>query len=87
MMSQAAGTLSSNSTTPPGAGTTHPAPIFRYRYRWNRQGRNGQVCAMLTPGNGQNICLIQFEDGHQMVTSRNALLRLPEFKCAARKGK
>ena len=32
-----------------------------YIYRWDRQGRKGQRC------------LVRFEDGYTMVTSRNAL--------------
>jgi hypothetical protein len=41
-------------------------------YRWDRQGRKGQLCLVLVRGT-MNTCLIKFEDGHMMVTSRNAL--------------
>jgi hypothetical protein len=41
-------------------------------YRWDRQGRKGQLCLVLMRGT-MNTCLIKFEDGHTMVTSRNAL--------------
>jgi hypothetical protein len=41
-------------------------------YRWDRQGRKGQLCLVLVHGT-MNTCLIKFEDGHTMVTSRNAL--------------
>ena len=41
-------------------------------YRWDRQGRKGQLCLVLVNGT-MNTSLIKFEDGHTMVTSRNAL--------------
>ena len=41
-------------------------------YRWDRQGRKGQLCLVLVRGT-MNTCLIKFEDGYTMVTSRNAL--------------
>ena len=49
---------------------------FPYIYRWNRQGRTGQRCHLLCRGT-MNSCLLEFEDGYQMVTSRNALKRGP----------
>jgi hypothetical protein len=45
-----------------------------YVYRWNRCGRKGQVCRVLARGT-MNSCLLEFEDGWRMVTSRNALKR------------
>jgi hypothetical protein len=46
-------------------------------YRWDRQGRKGQLCLVLVRGT-MNSCLVKFEDGYTMVTSRNALkLRWP----------
>ena len=45
---------------------------FPYLYRWNRMGRKGQPCKVLVRGK-MNSCLIEFPDGHQAVTSRNAL--------------
>jgi len=45
---------------------------FPYRYAWNRMDRKGQRCAVLVRGK-MNSCLVEFEDGFQAVTSRNAL--------------
>jgi hypothetical protein len=45
-----------------------------YVYRWNRCGRKGQRCRVLARGS-LNSCLLEFEDGWRMVTSRNALRR------------
>jgi len=47
-----------------------------YIYRWNRQGRKGQTCRVLCRGS-MNSCLVEFEDGFRMVTSRNALRKAP----------
>jgi hypothetical protein len=41
-----------------------------YIYRWDRQGRKGQFCRVLARGK-MNSCLVEFEDGYQMVTSRH----------------
>jgi hypothetical protein len=45
---------------------------FPYIYRWDRQGRKGQPCRVLARGK-MNSCLVEFADGYQMVTSRNAI--------------
>jgi hypothetical protein len=45
-----------------------------YVYRWDRQGRKGQLCYVLARGK-MNSCLVEFADGFQMVTSRNAVKR------------
>lgn len=45
-----------------------------YVYRWDRQGRKGQPCEVLARGK-MNSCLVRFEDGYTMVTSRNAIRR------------
>ena len=45
-----------------------------YLYAWNRCGRKGQRCRVLARGK-MNSCLLEFEDGWRMVTSRNALRR------------
>jgi hypothetical protein len=37
-------------------------------------GRKGQPCAVLARGT-MNSCLVKFEDGFTMVTSRNAVRR------------
>jgi hypothetical protein len=42
------------------------------RPRWDRHGRKGQLCLVLARGT-MNSCLVKFEDGYAMVTSRNAL--------------
>lgn len=49
-----------------------------YTYRWNRQGRKGQHCAVLCRGS-MNSCLVKFEDGYSMVTSRNAIMRRKDW--------
>lgn len=43
-----------------------------YVYRWDRQGRKGQRCVVTARGK-MNSCRVEFEDGHKMITSRNAL--------------
>ena len=47
-----------------------------YIYRWDRQGRQGQPCKVLARGK-MNSCLVEFSDGYQMVTSRNAIRKNP----------
>jgi hypothetical protein len=41
-------------------------------YRWDRHGRKGQLCIVVARGT-MNSCLVKFEDGYTMVTSRDAL--------------
>jgi hypothetical protein len=53
-----------------GPKTTGAA--MTYIYRWDRHGRKGQVCEILARG-AMNGCLVKFEDGYTMVTSRNAI--------------
>src|SRR6516225_6125872 len=43
-----------------------------YIFRWDRHGRKDQRCVVLARGT-MNSCLVRFEDGYMMVTSRNAL--------------
>jgi hypothetical protein len=45
---------------------------FPYYYAWNRMGRKGQFCRVICRGT-MNSCLLEFEDGFRVVTSRNAL--------------
>jgi hypothetical protein len=47
-----------------------------YSFRWDRHGRKGQRCVILARGT-INSCLVRFDDGYMMVTSRNALGRSP----------
>lgn len=47
---------------------------FPYIYFWNRMGRKGQRCRVLARGS-MNSCWLQFEDGFECITSRNALRR------------
>lgn len=49
-----------------------PIAAFPYVYAWNRMGRKGQRCRVLSRGK-MNSCAVEFEDGHRAVTSRNAL--------------
>jgi hypothetical protein len=48
------------------------AAAMTYIFRWDRHGRKGEACKILARGT-MNSCLVQFEDGYTMVTSRNAL--------------
>jgi hypothetical protein len=50
----------------------NPPVTYPYRYAWHRMGRKGHLCRVLVRAR-MNSCLIEFEDGHQAVTSRNAL--------------
>jgi len=50
------------------------APDTFYIFRWDRHGRKGKRCLVLARGT-MNSCLVKFEDGFTMVTSRNALKR------------
>lgn len=45
-------------------------------YRWDRQGRKGQLCRVLARGTLNSI-LVEFADGYRMVTSGNAIRRRP----------
>ena len=48
---------------------------FCYIYFWHRMGRKGQRCRVIVRGK-MNSAWIQFEDGFEAVTSRNALRKL-----------
>ncbi len=48
-----------------------------YIYAWDRQGRKGQPCEVLIRTKAMNSCLVRFEDGYTMVTSRNAIRKNP----------
>jgi hypothetical protein len=50
-------------------------PATRYVFRWNRLGRKGQTCRLIARGT-MNSCLLEFDDGWRMVTSRNAIAKL-----------
>lgn len=62
----------------PNWGKTHEPgyvlAVTLYVYRWNRMGRKGQLCRVLKRGK-RNSCLVEFIDGYQAVTSRNAIMR------------
>jgi len=45
-----------------------------YIFRWNRKERKGQHCTVTARGT-MNSCCVRFDDGYQMVTSRNALMK------------
>ena len=44
----------------------------RYVFRWNRFGRKGHLCKVIARGK-MNSCMLEFDDGWRVVTSRNAL--------------
>ncbi len=46
-----------------------------YKYTWNRAGRKGQRCRVLIRTRAMNTCMLEFEDGGWLITSRNALRR------------
>lgn len=50
---------------------------FPYVYRWKKYLPEfyQRLCRILRLGTAMNSLLIEFEDGHQMVTSRNAIRR------------
>lgn len=48
---------------------------YPYVYRWNRQGRKGQLCAVTARAKVMNSVRVTFADGYTMITSGNALRR------------
>jgi hypothetical protein len=59
-----------------GTNVTGLVPIdLPYIYRWNREGRKGHPCRLLVRGK-MNSILVEFADGHRMVTSINAIRNL-----------
>lgn len=69
---------------PPGLAKTLTTE-FPYYYAWNRMGRKDQRCAVLVRAKAMNSCLVQFEDGYQAVTSRNAIRKI-KWPSHAREG-
>ena len=59
----------------PTTSTSGAAPATRYVFRWNRLGRKGKACRLIARGT-MNSCLLEFDDGWRMVTSRNAIAKL-----------
>ena len=53
--------------------------IYYWRVRSRLPERFGQKCAVLVRGR-MNSCLVQFEDGLKVLTSRNYVRRLPEVE-------
>lgn len=45
-------------------------------YRWDRQGRKGQLCRITARGT-KNSIRVEFPDGYVMITSGNAIRRAP----------
>jgi hypothetical protein len=66
---------SSGEKAPANAG----ASLYPYIFRWDRKGRKGQRCRMVNRG-GFNSVHVQFEDGYEMVTSGNSLVRARDSK-------
>jgi hypothetical protein len=50
--------------------------LYRWRVRTRLPERFGQACRVLARG-ALNSCLVEFEDGYRVVTSRNYLRRIP----------
>ena len=59
----------------PAVGEGERSVSSDYIFRWNRNGRKGQRCAVSCRGT-MNSCLVTFEDGYTMVTSRNAIKKV-----------
>lgn len=55
-----------------------------YLYRWNRQDRKGQPCAVTARGT-MNSIRVEFADGYVMITSGNAIRRNPAAQPLSRK--
>lgn len=47
---------------------------YRWRVRTRLPERFGTLCRVLVRG-GMNSCLVEFEDGYQVITSRNYMRR------------
>jgi hypothetical protein len=47
-----------------------------YTYAWDRMGRKGQRCIVQALSHKMNSVQVEFEDGHQAITSQNALKSL-----------
>lgn len=54
----------------------------RWRWRAKLPDRHGQGCRVLARGK-MNSILVEFADGHRVVTSRHAIRRLPRIPDAA----
>lgn len=52
--------------------------VLPYIYYWDRQGRKGQPCEVVVRAKAMNSCLVKFDDGYCMVTSRNAIRKNPD---------
>jgi hypothetical protein len=64
----------SGAKCPTGSSEPRTAGSQIYIYRWNRKDRKGQRCVVTARGT-MNSCCVRFDDGYQMVTSRNALMK------------
>ena len=58
------------------AAPTTSANGIDYVFRWDRLGRKGQRCRVTVRG-AMNSCRLVFDDGHTIITSRNAIGRAP----------
>ena len=58
-------------------GEQHQCSVIEYPYfyAWNRMGRKGQLCRVIVRGK-MNSCQVEFQDGFQAITSRNALRKV-----------
>lgn len=50
---------------------------YRWRVRARLPERFGQRCRVLVRARTMNSCLVEFEDGYQVVTSRNYVRKVP----------
>lgn len=56
----------------PSTEVATPNP-FPYTLKWDRVGRKGQRCRIVT--SGPRVVLIEFEDGHRCTVNRMAVRR------------
>lgn len=52
--------------------------VMTHRWRWRKRlpERHDQLCRVLATGR-MNSALVEFEDGHKVITSRHAVRKLP----------
>jgi hypothetical protein len=48
-------------------------PVEWFVYRWDRMGRKGELCTVLIRSRRMNSIMVEFEDGHQAITSARAV--------------
>lgn len=59
--------------------------VMTHRWHWRKwlPNRHGQLCRVLATGR-KNSALVEFEDGHKVITSRYAVRKVPNAALAER---